>query len=270
MTEPEAFIDAWHRNARALADTYDPPRSMMPAASAWSPPSTASRAAKWWSRHRGAQARCGIAARSMPMARPATAPASISRSRRTSSRDAGRARPATSLRPGPIAVGQVFLPRTDLGAQERCRTIVETEILRFGYYIYGWRQVPVNVAVHRREGQRHAARDRADHDLRTPAAATSAGVRARALRHPPAHREAGVIAAQIPDFYVCSLSCRSIIYKGMFLAEQPDGLLSRPDRRALRLAASRSSISATRPTPSRPGGWRSPSACSPITARSTR
>jgi len=49
-----------------------------------------------------------------------------------------------TLRPGPIAVGQVFLPKTDLGAQERCRQIVETEILNFGYQIYGWRQVPIN------------------------------------------------------------------------------------------------------------------------------
>ena len=44
-----------------------------------------------------------------------------------------------------MAVGQVFLPRTDFGAQETCRTIVETEVLRMGYYIYGWRHVPVNV-----------------------------------------------------------------------------------------------------------------------------
>ena len=44
-----------------------------------------------------------------------------------------------------IAVGQVFLPRTDFGAQESCRTIVETEVLRMGYYIYGWRHVPVDV-----------------------------------------------------------------------------------------------------------------------------
>ena len=29
---------------------------------------------------------------------------------------------------GRIAVGMVFLPRTDLGAQERCRIIVETEM----------------------------------------------------------------------------------------------------------------------------------------------
>ena len=46
-----------------------------------------------------------------------------------------------------MAVGQVFLPRTDFGAQETCRTIVETEILRMGYYIYGWRHVPVDVSV---------------------------------------------------------------------------------------------------------------------------
>jgi len=52
-----------------------------------------------------------------------------------------------ALRQGPIAVGQVFLPRTDLGAQEACRTIVEAEALRFGFYIYGWRQVPVDTRV---------------------------------------------------------------------------------------------------------------------------
>src|SRR3546814_16065212 len=41
-----------------------------------------------------------------------------------------------------LAVGMVFLPRTDFGAQERCRVLVEREILNFGYRIYGWRQVP--------------------------------------------------------------------------------------------------------------------------------
>jgi glutamate synthase (NADPH/NADH) large chain len=44
-----------------------------------------------------------------------------------------------------IAVGQVFLPRTNFGAQEACRTIVETEVLRMGHAIYGWRHVPVDV-----------------------------------------------------------------------------------------------------------------------------
>jgi glutamate synthase (NADPH/NADH) large chain len=36
------------------------------------------------------------------------------------------------LRSGPIAVGQIFLPRVDLVAQEAARTIVEAEVLRFG------------------------------------------------------------------------------------------------------------------------------------------
>ncbi|MEM6905613.1 MAG: glutamate synthase large subunit, partial [Pseudomonadota bacterium] len=45
-----------------------------------------------------------------------------------------------------IAVGQVFLPRTDFAAQETCRTIVEQEVLRLGYTIYGWRQVPVDIS----------------------------------------------------------------------------------------------------------------------------
>ena len=46
-----------------------------------------------------------------------------------------------------LAVGMIFLPRTDLGAQESCRTIVESEMIEAGYNIYGWRQVPVDVSV---------------------------------------------------------------------------------------------------------------------------
>ena len=68
--------------------------------------------------------------------------------------------------PNRLAVGMVFLPRTDLGAQENCRTIVEAEIIDAGYTIYGWRQVPVDVSVIGDQGTSHAARDRADHDRR--------------------------------------------------------------------------------------------------------
>jgi glutamate synthase (NADPH/NADH) large chain len=115
-------------------------------------------------------------------------------------------------------VGQVFLPRTDFGAQETCRTIVETEVLRMGYYIYGWRHVPVDIERAGREGQRDAARDRADHDLQLQGRGRG-DLRARALRDPPPDREGGG-AAQVPRALHRSLSCRSIIYKGMMLAEQ--------------------------------------------------
>ena len=46
-----------------------------------------------------------------------------------------------------LAVGMVFLPRTNFEAQETCRTIIEKEILDMGHYIYGWRHVPVNTEV---------------------------------------------------------------------------------------------------------------------------
>src|SRR3546814_7825181 len=36
-------------------------------------------------------------------------------------------------RPNLLAVGQIFLPRTNLADQETCRTIVESEIINFGY-----------------------------------------------------------------------------------------------------------------------------------------
>ena len=46
-----------------------------------------------------------------------------------------------------LAVGMVFLPRNSFQQQEACRTLVESEVLRFGYSIRGWRQVPVDTSV---------------------------------------------------------------------------------------------------------------------------
>jgi glutamate synthase (NADPH) large chain len=121
---------------------------------------------------------------------------------------------------GLLAVGQVFLPRTDLGAQEACRTIVESEIIGFGYKVYGWRQVPVDIscigdkAMQSRpeieqimiagpDSDPRGAKERFEKDLYL--------IRRRI--------EKKVIEAQIQGFYFCSLSCRTLIYKGLFLAE---------------------------------------------------
>ena len=121
--------------------------------------------------------------------------------------------------PNRLAVGMIFLPRTDLSAQETCRTIVESEIIDAGYTIYGWRQVPVDVSVIGEKAQRTRPeieqimiagpmpeeRDMAEFE--------------KDLYLIRRRIEKKVIAAQIQDFYICSLSCRSIIYKGLFLAE---------------------------------------------------
>ncbi|MCB2013728.1 MAG: glutamate synthase large subunit [Sphingobium sp.] len=121
--------------------------------------------------------------------------------------------------PNRLAVGMIFLPRTDLAAQETCRTIVEAEIIDAGYTIYGWRQVPVDVSV-----------------IGTKAQATRPEIEQIMIAGPMPEEqdmaefekelylirrriEKKVVAAQVQDFYICSLSCRSIIYKGLFLAE---------------------------------------------------
>ena len=43
-----------------------------------------------------------------------------------------------------VCVGMIFLPRNDYASQEKCKTIVENELLSKNYYIYRWREVPVN------------------------------------------------------------------------------------------------------------------------------
>ncbi|HKW54759.1 MAG TPA: glutamate synthase large subunit [Stellaceae bacterium] len=119
---------------------------------------------------------------------------------------------------GHLAVGMVFLPRTDLDGQERCRSIVEAEILNFGYAIYGWRQVPVNIDV---IGEKANA-TRPEIEQIMVANTRGAAVERFELDLYIIRRriEKRVIADQVKDFYLCSLSCRSVIYKGMFLAEQ--------------------------------------------------
>ncbi|MBV8616318.1 MAG: glutamate synthase large subunit, partial [Acetobacteraceae bacterium] len=126
-------------------------------------------------------------------------------------------RGGAKLKPGPVAVGQVFLPKTDLGAQERCRQIVETEILNFGYMIYGWRQVPINVGCIGEKA--NATRPEIEQIMLWNPNGTSPAEFERDLYVIRRRIEKQAIAAQIPELYFCSLSSRTIIYKGMFLAE---------------------------------------------------
>ncbi len=121
--------------------------------------------------------------------------------------------------PNRLAVGMIFLPRTDLGAQEACRTIVESEIIEAGYTIYGWRQVPVDVSVIGMKAQ--ATRPEIEQIMIAGPMPDDqdAGEFEKTLYLVRRRIEKRVIAAQIQGFYVCSLSCRSIVYKGLFLAE---------------------------------------------------
>ena len=122
------------------------------------------------------------------------------------------------LEAGRIGIGMIFLPRTDYTAQETCRTIVEAEILRFGYYIYGWRQVPVDISVIGEKA--NATRPEIEQIMFDTGTKKSVEDIERDLFIIRRRIETQVRKASIPNFYVCSLSTRSLIYKGMFLAEQ--------------------------------------------------
>jgi glutamate synthase (NADPH) large chain len=119
-----------------------------------------------------------------------------------------------------VAVGMIFLPRTDFAAQDEARTIVESELLKTSCYIYGWRQVPIDVSI---IGDKAAAtRPAIEQVMFRPPKSWDAPKLERELYIVRRRIEKRALKAALPGFYICSLSGRVITYKGMFLAEQID------------------------------------------------
>ena len=119
---------------------------------------------------------------------------------------------------GEICVGMIFLPRNDYTSQEKCKTIVENELLNKNYYIYRWRQVPVNTKV-------LGIKAETNRPEIVQVIFKSNNIN---LKGDNLERDLFVIRKKIEkqsnllklkDFYISSFSSRSIIYKGMFLAE---------------------------------------------------
>ena len=117
-----------------------------------------------------------------------------------------------------ICVGMIFLPRNNYEAQENARTLVERELTKSNFNIYGWRQVPVNPKVLGEKANltrpeitqvlfKHNNKNLNGKDLE------------RRLYESRRKIEKEAIKNAIDGFYICSLSSKSIIYKGMFLAE---------------------------------------------------
>ena len=215
MTPGEHFVSDWHANAARLAHTYDPSMEHdacgvgFVAALDGKPRRSVVQAgidalkAVW---HRGAVDADGKTGDGAGIHVEIPQDFFAAAIRRSGHKTADE----------PIAVGMVFLPKTDLGAQERCRTIVETEILGLGYGIYGWRQVPIDVSCIGEKA--NATRPEIEQIMIRGRGADPAAFE-RDLYVIRRRIEKQAIAAQVGELYICSLSCRSIIYKGMFLAE---------------------------------------------------
>ena len=119
---------------------------------------------------------------------------------------------------GNICVGMIFLPRNDYSSQEKCKTIVENELLNKNFYIYRWRQVPVNTKVlgYKAENNRPEIVQVIFKSNNQKLIGDNLERELFVIRK---KIEKQSLALKIKDFYVCSFSSRSIIYKGMFLAE---------------------------------------------------
>ncbi len=119
-----------------------------------------------------------------------------------------------------ICVGMVFLPRTNFGAQDAARAIVESEILQRGFYIYGWRQVPVQARV--LGAKANATRPDVEQILFCDPKGRSQDELDRILYVVRRRIEKRAREQGLHELYICSLSSQDVVYKGMFLAQEID------------------------------------------------
>ena len=115
-----------------------------------------------------------------------------------------------------LGVGMIFLPKRDFGAQEKCRAIVEYEIIKSGMNLFGWRQVPVNTEIIGEKA--NYTKPEIEQIIFSPKEKTPDIEKKLYLTRKRIENK--IKAQSINDFYVCSLSTQTIVYKGMFLAEQ--------------------------------------------------
>ena len=119
---------------------------------------------------------------------------------------------------GKICVGMIFLPRNDYNAQEICKTFIETELLKNNFSIYRWRQVPINTSVLGSKAE--LTRPEITQILFKPIDNSLDGKELeRKLYETRRKIEKECFKINLNQFYICSFSSNSIIYKGMFLAE---------------------------------------------------
>ena len=117
-----------------------------------------------------------------------------------------------------FGVGMIFLPRTNYIDQEKSRSIVETEILKKGLKIYGWRHVPINTKIIGEKAKN--TRPEIEQILISNEIYSDKYEFEKNLYLIRKCIEKEIKKENINNFYICSFSCFSIIYKGMFLAEQ--------------------------------------------------
>lgn len=130
-----------------------------------------------------------------------------------------RARHVDLPEPGQYAVAMVFLPRND-ELRKRCEALVAGTVAEGGLKLLGWRRVPT-------DGDCLGEIAREAEPIVRQAFVGGEGLEGETLerrlfvvRKRIEHRVRNRLGADARDFYICSMSARTIVYKGMFLAPQ--------------------------------------------------
>jgi glutamate synthase (ferredoxin) len=138
------------------------------------------------------------------------------------------ARLGLALQPGqPFALGSFFLPRDDR-ALERATAVIEEVLLGEGVPILGWRDVPVEPAVLGPTARATCPTIR-QAMIAAPAdggADEAAWERALYLARKTIERRIADAGPELQPFFVCSLSCRTVVYKALLTGPQLPGFFA--------------------------------------------
>ena len=119
-----------------------------------------------------------------------------------------------------LGVGMMFMPGHDEDAYSLCRALVEHVITVRGLGLFGWRSVPVDTAVIGDSAALTAPRIQ-QVLLRKPKHLSSAEFERR-LFLSRKEIEKHALKTDVRDFYICSFSSRSVVYKGLMIATALD------------------------------------------------
>ena len=126
---------------------------------------------------------------------------------------------------GSYGVGIVFLP-TDAGERETCRRLLAQEIAAAGQRLLGWRELPTDpdgadIGNAARAAMPHMAQLFIGSDAANPLTGDEFERRLYLIRKHATHLLRGdTNLAQRQSFYICSLSSKVIVYKGMLTPVQ--------------------------------------------------
>ena len=117
-----------------------------------------------------------------------------------------------------LSVGVIFLPQNDEYAQSHGKRIIEEAIVKEGLSLLAWRDVPVDSSCLGRKAEE--TQPCIVHALVAKTTEMSADEYERKLFLVRKVSERRALEAGLDDFYICSFSSRTIIYKGMLNSPQ--------------------------------------------------